>query len=114
MDRRRFVLLESPWAGDNAANLQYALQALWDSLKRGEAPFASHMLYTQVLDDSIPEEREMGIEAGLAIGWYAEATVVYADLGVSEGMQRGIERANAEERPVEYRYLKGAPDDSRV
>jgi len=50
---------------------------------RGEAPYASHALYTQpgVLDDSIPVERETGIEAGLEWGAKADATVVYVDRG---------------------------------
>lgn len=72
---------------------------------RGEAPFASHLLYTQMLDDSVEAERAMGIEAGLAIGIHAVATVVYTDLGISGGMQYGIDRAIKENRPVEYRAI---------
>jgi hypothetical protein len=62
------VILESPYAGDVEANMRYARAAMRDSLMRGEAPFASHLLYTQegVLLDSVPEERTLGIEAGFA------------------------------------------------
>lgn len=101
----RLVILESPYAGDVGANVRYALDCLRDSLKRGEAPLASHLLYTQVLDDTAPEERHLGIEAGLAWGARAEATIVYTDRGVSEGMKKGIDRARAEGRPIEYRTL---------
>lgn len=100
-----FVILESPFAGDVEKNTEYAREAMRDSLLRGEAPFASHLLYTQMLDDTVPHERSMGIEAGLAIGSYATKTVVYTDLGISGGMKYGIERAEAEGRPVEYRTL---------
>lgn len=68
------VILESPYAGDTAEdverNLTYAREALRDSLLRGEAPIASHLLYTQkgVLDDRIREERGLGIAAGVAWG----------------------------------------------
>ena len=64
------VILESPYAGDVERNVAYARACLRDSLLRGEAPIASHLLYTQpgVLDDQIPEERQMGIDAGLAWG----------------------------------------------
>jgi hypothetical protein len=72
---------------------------------RGEAPLASHLLYTQALDDGDPDERKMGIEAGLSWGALADATVVYIDRGVSRGMKLGIERAKQEGRPVEYRRL---------
>ena len=99
------VILESPYAGDTERNTRYARACLLDSLQRGEAPFASHLLYTQVLDDAISGEREAGIEAGLVWGDAAVATVVYTDLGVTRGMQQGIERAHAEGRMVIYRRL---------
>lgn len=101
----RFVLLESPFAGDVDRNREYAMRSMRDSLMRGEAPFASHLLYTQMLDDTIPAERRMGIEAGLEIGKYAVATVVYTDLGISSGMQYGIENAERLNRPIEYRSI---------
>lgn len=111
----RLVLVESPYKGDNyehfERNVAYARECLRDALLRGEAPFASHLLYTQegVLDDSVPLERERGIEAGLAWGKCADVTVVYVDLGISGGMKRGIAHARELGRPVEYRSLRGAP-----
>jgi hypothetical protein len=103
------VILESPYKSDNP-NIQldyiyYAKNCLYDSLCRGEAPFASHLLYTRILDDNNPDERKQGIEAGLTWGKFAEKTVVYCDFGISEGMQEGIKRAKKEGRPVEYRYI---------
>lgn len=106
------VILESPYAADSpegvAANVLYARLCLRDSLLRGEAPIASHLLYTQegVLDDRIPDERRLGIEAGLA--WGAEPdvlTAVYTDHGISRGMKLGIERARTQGRRVEERRL---------
>lgn len=87
----------------------YARVAMRDCLERGEAPYASHLLYTQpgVLDDDLPDERALGIEAGLQWGAMAPKTVVYTDLGVSAGMRQGIERAKAQGRAVEYRSLTG-------
>lgn len=78
-----------------------------DSLLRGESCIASHLLYTQpgILNDHIADERRMGIEAGLAWGGVADATVVYIDRGISRGMHQGMDRARAEVRPVEYRRL---------
>jgi hypothetical protein len=102
----RLVVLESPFAGDTPTNTAYARAALLDCLKRGEAPFASHLLYTQVLDDELLPERQLGIHAGLAWGKVAEATVVYGDLGISRGMTIGIEAAKAIGRPIEYRTLE--------
>jgi hypothetical protein len=104
----RLVILESPYAGDVEANVEYARACLRDSLLRGEAPIASHLLYTQpgVLDDLIPWERQRGIDAGLAWKAVAQASVVYTDLGISSGMQCGIDAANAAGIPIEMRILR--------
>lgn len=101
------VLIESPYAGDVAKNLVYARLCMADCLRRGEFPFASHLLYTQdgILDDNVPAERQLGIDAGLAWGAKAEKTVVYTDLGTSRGMEYGIGNALAAGRPIEYRTL---------
>lgn len=104
----RRVILESPFAGDVEANVAYARDCLRDCLLRGEAPIASHLLYTQpgVLDDNIPAERALGITAGLAWGEGADATVVYTDRGVSRGMEYGIANAMSAGRVVEMRSLR--------
>lgn len=103
------VIVETPLAADTPegleANLTFARACMADSLCRGEAPFLSHLLYPQVLNDRIPAERTQGIEAGLAWGRAADWTVVYTDRGISPGMQKGIERARAEGRRVVYRQL---------
>jgi hypothetical protein len=105
----RRVIIESPYAADTPAgvdvNRAYARAALRDSLSRGEAPFASHLLYTQVLDDNVHHERAMGIRVGHAWGEVAEATVVYTDHGISPRMQMGIDDAVRADRPREYRAL---------
>lgn len=104
----RKVIIESPFAGNVEENLAYLRACMRDCLMRGEAPFASHALYTQegVLDDNKPDERKLGIDAGLHWGTMAEATVVYTDLGISKGMRYGIDHAKAAGRTIELRSLK--------
>lgn len=103
----RLVILESPYAGNVERNVAYARAAMADCLRRGEAPIASHLLYTQpgVLDDDVPEERTLGIAAGLQWGRVAEAAVFYVDLGWSRGMLAAQERHLAEGRPYDLRSL---------
>jgi hypothetical protein len=90
--------------------MAYARRALGDSLKRGEAPFAPHLLYTQVLDDTKPRERECGMLAGHAWYGFADAIAVYVDLGITPGMQAGIEKAQRFSLPIKYRKLDGVAD----
>lgn len=107
---RRRVYIETPYNAPTPEGIVRNIKFLWacmlDSVSRGEAPFASHAVYTQFLSDRIPEHRDIGIECGLAwaqVG--AEATVLYENLGISEGMERGIRVARYEGRPVESRKL---------
>lgn len=110
----RLVIVESPYAGNVAENEEYARRCVRDSLSRGEAPIASHLLYTQpgILNDLVPEERQWGIDAGLAWRRVAEASVVYTDLGISRGMEYGIAAAKDAGVPVEYRSLSPSPRQS--
>jgi hypothetical protein len=109
----RFVDVETPYMGKNEEqvrrNLLYARACVRDCLLRGETPFASHLFFTQpgILDDNIPSERDMGINAGklLIESLPGIVSVVYQDLGISKGMQYGINRAVSTGRYVEYRTL---------
>lgn len=103
----RRVILESPYAGEVHRNVQYARSCVRDCLERYEAPIASHLLFTQdgILIDEIPEERSLGIEAGLAWLSVCDAMVVYLDHGVSPGMASAIERAEVMGVPIERRRL---------
>lgn len=105
----KLVIIESPYAGDVEANTEYARRCVRDSLSRGEAPIASHLLYTQpgILDDLKPDERQWGIDAGLAWKSVAQASVVYTDRGITKGMQYGMAAATAAGIRVELRTLPG-------
>ena len=103
----KLVIIESPYAGDVERNIEYARAAVRHSLSLDEAPIASHLLYTQpgILDDNIPEERDWGIDAGLAWRAVAERTVVYKDYGITPGMAYGIAAARKAEIEVIYRSI---------
>lgn len=110
------VIIESPFAGDEgivARNRAYLCAAMHDCLLRGEAPFASHGLYTQpgVLDDTKPEERRLGIEAGFAWRALAKKTIVYIDFGVTKGMLKGINHAIEHGHEVVMRSLRAWKQD---
>ncbi len=112
----RLVVIESPYAGDVERNVRYARACMGDCLKRGEAPLASHLLYPQegILDDNIPEERELGMKSGFEWARRADATVVYTDLGTTSGMSQGIANAWLEGRVIEFRELGGEWKDNKV
>lgn len=109
------VLVESPLSAptlhDWVLHKKYARFCMRDCLNRGEAPFASHLLYAQegLLNDFNAEERALGIHAGLIWGKFAQRSIVYTDFGVSSGMEKGIQRAQKEGKKIEYRTLGFIP-----
>lgn len=108
MSKRTLVCIESPYKGKAVAqNKRYLARALRSSLLSHEAPFASHGLYTlpNCLKDSKPEERHLGIQAGLDFVECCDLTVVYFDYGVSVGMLQGIDAAREAGRPIVWRLI---------
>lgn len=105
----KLTIIESPYAGEVERNLEYVRACMRDSLARGEAPYASHALYTQpgVLDDDNPIERKLGIEAGFAWWRSADNFAFYIDRGWSRGMKVAHERAVSYRVPFEIRTLDG-------
>lgn len=105
----KLVVIETPFSAPTEElrdrNAAYLKAAMLDSLDRGEAPYASHALYTQFLDDDVPAERRLGMTAGFAWGRHADEIAVYTDLGISRGMREGIARALADGKRVDYRTL---------
>lgn len=108
------VIIESPWKASSVSeqlrNRNYALKCMKDSISKGEAPYASHLLYTQILKEENMEERNLSIDLGLQWGEKATKTVVYQDLGITSGMNYGIRNAIRLGREVEYRNIPNAID----
>jgi hypothetical protein len=131
----RLVIVESPFAGRPTGwiakvpglrwlaatvlrwrNVRYARAAVRHSVLRGESPIASHLLLTQpgILRDEVPEERALGIEAGLAWGLlrlrnpeHGPLTAIYTNCGLSSGVGAAEWRAKQQMRPHERRVVPG-------
>lgn len=101
------VILESPFAGEVERNIDYARKCVRHSLSLGEAPIASHLLYTQenILNDDIEEERMWGINAGLVWKEVADLQVFYIDYGYSKGMLYAKEYAVKNNTQIEERKI---------
>ena len=91
------------------SNQGYAKACMRDSLARGEAPYASHLLFDQpgLLNDARSDERELGMHAGFAWGLVGAKRVFYVDRGMSGGMVLGLSQARELRQRVEFRSLGG-------
>lgn len=63
----KLVYIVSPYAGDVEANVAFAKTTCRYAMEQGATPIAAHLLYPQMLDDSVPAEREAGIRMGLRV-----------------------------------------------
>ena len=105
----RRVIIESPYRASTPQmakrNVAYMIKVVQDSINRGEAPFLSHLMYTGALDDSIPLDRQLGIDLGYAWWSSAEAIVFYTDYGWTIGMVDAKLRAEQHRMVIEERYI---------
>lgn len=114
-------------------NIEYAQFAANYLIKQGYPSFASHLYYTQpnILDDTIPEEHEIGIQAGFNLLdslWEVVDEeneikklkcnpVFFIDYGISGGMMAALKRAqgflpNGEHMPNGEYYLENIKIDT--
>jgi len=87
------VFIESPYAGDVAANEEYATKAMLTELEKGNAPIVTHLLWTQVWDDMDQTTRERALQNCRKVRRQCDGVVFYLDRGISHGMRRSIHEA---------------------
>jgi hypothetical protein len=88
-------------------NQMYAIDCIRDCLRRGEAPYASHVMFafTGILNDASEYDRALGLDCGDAWSAGADYHVFYCDYGMSPGMLRRWDECMQEGRTVVKRYL---------
>ena len=86
------VYICAPLSGDVQGNLEKAKRYSEYALRCGAAPVTPHF-YALCLDDNIPEEREMGMAAGLSLLWFCDEVWVFSDQP-TEGMRDEIKLAH--------------------
>ena len=88
----KLIYVASPYAGDIEQNTEFARKACRHVMNEGHAFFAPHLLYPQLLDDSNPQERQAGLDMGLAMLPRCDKLWCYGDR-ISHGMHLEIEEA---------------------
>ncbi len=98
---KELLYIISPYAGDVAANVEFAIRCCRMAIRQGYVPIAVHLLYPQILDDNDPAERAVGLELGLNILRHCSAVWV-CGTRISPGMKREIQEAEQLGIPVQY------------
>lgn len=91
------VYICSPFRAKDSAeldrNIDYAQELTRKALEAGLAPITPHLYITQCLNEDNPEERAVGLAAGLELLKGCDFVIAGIRYGVSEGMSREIQTA---------------------
>lgn len=96
------IYICSPLAGNIEANIANAKRYCAFAIGQGVMPYAPHVYFTQFLDDEVPEERDMGIEAGMK--WLALCSEIWV-FGNRISLGMGAELEYAKEHGLVIRHF---------
>jgi|GEM_PF-2483434 len=100
------VYICSPFKGSNGdyeSNRLKAIEYCKDAAAQGVIPLAPHTIFTQYLNDAVPEERNIGLQLGIdLLKDYCTEMWVYGD-EISQGMQAEIDLCRANNIKVEFK-----------
>lgn len=105
--RKPLIFVCSPYRGDVETNVGNARCYCRLVIKQGGIPFAPHLLLTQFLDDSIQEERRLGMDMGLEMLKLCNGLWAFGP--PTSGMLEEISAARAMGIPVCLFGLDGRP-----
>ena len=98
---RPIVYICSPYSGDVEGNVAAARRYSRFAVEQGYIPIAPHLLFPQFLDDSRPDERELGLFFGNALMSKCLEVWVFGSR-ISSGMESEIKRAKWKNHCLRY------------
>ena len=101
MSREKLIYIASPYAGDIETNVVAARRYSRFAVEKGYIPIAPHLLFPQFLNDSDPNERELGLFFGNAIMSKCSEIWVFGSK-ISNGMAAEIKRARWKNYRLRY------------
>lgn len=96
------VYVCSPYSGNVERNIRYAQELTKWALRKGYAPITPHLYLPQVLDDTEPAERALGLTVGRELLKSCSLILVGEQFGISAGMATEIREALRLCIPIQY------------
>ena len=93
------VYIASPYAGDTATNVRRAPGYCRFAVTKNCIPIAPHLQYTQFMDDSDKEQRELGLFFAVVLHGKCDELWIFGDR-VSNGMSQEIKKAEKRGIPI--------------
>ncbi len=85
---KKKVYICAPLGGNVKENLGNAILYTKYALKQGVAPVTTHF-YALCLDDNNPQDRALGMSAGMSLLWFCDEMWVFGD-EITKGMKEEI------------------------
>lgn len=104
----KIIYVASPYAGDVQKNTEFAKRACRHVMEQGHAFFAPHLLYSSLLCESVPTERQLALDMGLVMLSACDELWCYGDR-ISQGMMSEI--AEAERLGIPIRRVMEQEND---
>ena len=98
---RPLVYICSPYSGDVQENVAKARAYCRFTVEKGCIPIAPHLLFPQFMNDTDPQERELGLFFGNALMGKCSEIWVFGS-NISAGMQAEIKRARWKNYRLRY------------
>ena len=86
---KKKVYICAPLGGNTEENLKKVRRYTEYALRCGTAPVVPHF-YAECLDDNVPEEREIGMAAGLSLLWFCDEMWIFGG-EITAGMAEEIQ-----------------------
>lgn len=98
---RPIVYICSPYSGNVNHNIEMARKYSRFAVDKHYLPIAPHLLFTQFMNDEIPEEREIAIFMNFVLMSKCAEMWVFGDV-ISAGMKTEINRAKRKYMKIRY------------
>lgn len=98
---RPIVYICSPYSGDTEKNIENARKYSRFAVDSHCLPITPHIYFTQFMDDSISEERDIAIFMNWVLMSKCEQLWVFGDV-ISTGMKAEIDRAKKKHMKIRY------------
>ena len=113
MKNTKLIYVASPLSGDVEKKIEYAREACRAVIASGHAFFAPHLLYPSFLDDTVSEERKLGMDMGLNVLARCDELWAFGPQ-ISAGMAAEIENAERLGIPVRRMELEETQEQGMV
>lgn len=109
---RPLVYICSRYAGDVDKNVEAAIKYSRFAIENDCIPMTVHLLYPQILDDTNPKERKLGLFFGQVLLDVCREIWIFADGEYSSGMQKEYEHAKKKGYKIRY-FTEGMQEIER-